>query len=111
MTPTTPRNAPMPRLASLLTVVALAVPVTGFADTSVPQPAIGIVPANEQVVEHHGEKNPGKPGRHGEHGGVQPVPEPGTFALLAMGAVAAGIALRNRKQRQAPTAGESNSTH
>ena len=99
----------MPQLIGILMFLALSAPVAVLADTSAPSQTIGIVPTNDQPAELGNYNRFGKRGEHGSHGAVQPVPEPGTFALLAMGAVAVSAPFRRRMTRRAPNAAETSS--
>jgi hypothetical protein len=87
------------RIAGALMLVALAIPCTAFAQSSGAQPSQEFANYGSSTHRDHGGGRLGGPrgASTGDDGPVRPVPEPGTMALVGMGVVALGAAIRKRK--------------
>jgi len=99
MRPPTRRTVAIPGVVGLLLLLALACPTLGSAQSR----TFNDHSSSEAKKEYHGHAGDllGGPRKH--HGGdeepVAPVPEPGTMALVGMGVVALGAAVRKRIRR------------
>jgi len=97
----THRTAPMTWLIGILMLAALACPGIGFAQSGSTLPPHGFANSSDPAVRHwrDGGRLRGPIQRPGDDGPVRPVPEPGTMALVGMGVVAIGAAVRKHRNR------------